>query len=107
MQTMLLFPDESSESFLFFNFILFLNLKHCISFAKHQNESTTGIHVLPILNSLLPPHTIPLGRHSAPAASIQYCAWNLDWQVISYMILHMFQCHSPKSSHPLPLQQSP
>ena len=23
----------------FFNFILFLNLKHCISFAKHQNES--------------------------------------------------------------------
>ena len=26
----------------FFNFILFLNLKHCISFAKHQNESATG-----------------------------------------------------------------
>ena len=26
-------------SFFFFNFILFLNLKHCISFAKHQNES--------------------------------------------------------------------
>ena len=25
----------------------------------------------------------------------------------SYMILYMFQCHSPKSSHPLPLQQSP
>ena len=24
-----------------------------------------------------------------------------------YMILYMFQCHSPKSSHPLPLQQSP
>ena len=30
--------------FIFF-FILFLNLKHCISFAKHQNESATGIHV--------------------------------------------------------------
>ena len=28
----------------------FLNLKHCISFAKHQNESATGIHVLHILN---------------------------------------------------------
>ena len=27
---------------LFFNFILFLSLKHCISFAKHQNESATG-----------------------------------------------------------------
>ena len=26
------------ELVFFFNFILFLNLKHCISFAKHQNE---------------------------------------------------------------------
>ena len=25
----------------------------------------------------------------------------------SYMILYMFQCHSPKSPHPLPLPQSP
>ena len=57
--------------------------------------------------SLLPPHTIPLGRPSAPAPSIQYCASNLDWQLVSYMILYIFQCHSPKSSHPLPLPQSP
>ena len=30
-------------NYIFFNFILFLflNLKHCISFAKHQNESAT------------------------------------------------------------------
>ena len=27
--------------------------------------------------------------------------------IVSYMILYMFQCHSPKSSHPLPLPQSP
>ena len=39
--------------------------------------------------------------------SIQYCALNVDWQLVSYMILDMFQCPSPKSSHPLPLQQSP
>ena len=57
--------------------------------------------------SLLPPRTIPLGRPSAPAPSIQYRASNLDWRLISYMIVYMFQCHSPKSSHPRPLPQSP
>ena len=56
--------------------------------------------------TLLPPRTIPLGRPSAPAPSIQYHASNLDWWFVSYMILYMFQCHSPKSSHPLPLPQS-
>jgi len=57
--------------------------------------------------TLLPPHTIPSGRPSAPAPSIQYRALNLDWRLVSYMILCIFQCHSPKSSHPLPLPQSP
>ena len=58
-------------------------------------------------SSLLPPHSIHLGRPSAPAPSIQYHASNLDWRLVSYMILYIFQCHSPKSSHPLPLPQSP
>ena len=57
--------------------------------------------------TLLPPHTLPLGRPSAPAPSIQFRASNLDWRLVSYMILYMFQCHSPKSLHPLPLPQSP
>ena len=43
--------------FFFFNLILFLNLKHSISFAKHQNKSATGIHVLPLLNP--PPSSLP------------------------------------------------
>ena len=55
--------------------------------------------------SLLSPHTIPLGRFSAPTPNIQYHASNLAWQFFSYMILYMFQCYSPKSSHPLPLIQ--
>ena len=38
--------------------ILFLNLTNCISFAKYQNESATGIHVLPILNP--PPSSLPI-----------------------------------------------
>ena len=46
---------------------------------------------------LLPSRTIPLGHPSAPAPSIQYHALNLDWRFISYVILYMFQCHSPIS----------
>ena len=87
----------------------FLTLQYCIGFAIYQNESATGIHVFPILNpppSSLP-ITIPLGGPSAPAPSIQYHASNLGWWLVSYMILYIFQCHSPKSSHPLPLPQSP
>ena len=53
------------------------------------------------------PSAIPLGRPSARAPSNQYHAPNLDWRFVSYMILYTFQCHSPKSSHPLPLPQSP
>ena len=44
--------------------------------------------------TLLPPHTIPLGRPSVLAPSIQYHASNLDWHLVSYMIFYMFQCHS-------------
>ena len=98
------------KKFIYFNWRQ-LTLQYCIGFSIHQHESTMGVHVFPILNpppsSLLPSHSIPLGHPSAPAPSIQYRAWNLDWRLVSYMILYMFQCHSPKSSHPRPLPQSP
>ena len=90
----------------FFNFILFLNFTILYWFCQILkwicHRYTCVPHPEP--SSLLPPHTLPLGRPSAPAPSIQYRALNLDWRLISYMILYMFQCHSPKSSHPLPLQ---
>ena len=47
---------------------------------------------------------------SSPCTSPNLPVSNIDWQFISYMIAYMFQCHSPKSSHPLPevaLPQSP
>ena len=92
--------------FIYFNWRL-ITLQYCIGFAIHQHESATGIHMFPILNTTHPPCTLPLGHLSVPAPSIQYHASNLDWLFVSYMILYMFQCHSPKSSHPCSLPQSP
>ena len=102
------FSQYAELLFFFFNFILF-NFTilywfcHISKWICHRY--TRVPHPEP--SSLLPPQTIPLGRPSAPAPSIQYRALNLDWWLISYMILYIFQYHSPKSSHPLPLPQSP
>ena len=57
--------------------------------------------------SHLPTHIISLDHPHAPAPSILYPVSNIDWRFVSYMIVYMFRCHSPKSSHPLPLPQSP
>ena len=57
--------------------------------------------------SHLPCHIISLDHPHAPAPSILYPTSNIDWWFISYMIVYMFQCHSPKSSHLLPLPLSP
>ena len=93
----------------FLNFILFLNFTILYWFCQIlkwiRHRYTCVPHPEP--SSILPPRTIPLGRPSAPAPSIQYRASNLDWRLVSYMILYVFQCHSPKSSHRLPLPQSP
>ena len=42
----------------------------------------------------------PSGSSQCTSPSILYPASNLDWWFVSYMILYMFQCHSPKSSPP-------
>ena len=78
---MLLGPWDFIFLLFIYLFIYFLALQYCIVFAIYQHESTTGIQRVPHPepSSLLPPHTIPLGRPSAPAPSIQYRASNLDW----------------------------
>ena len=82
-----------------------ITLQYCIDFAIHWHGSTCVSH--PEHPSHFPPHPIPLGHPSAPALNTLYHASNLDWRSISHMIIYMFQCHSPKSSHPCPLPQSP
>ena len=99
----LLVPFFSFLYFILFNFIILYWFCQISKWICHRY--TCVPHPEP--SSLLSPHTIPLGRPSAPAPSIQYRASNLDWQLVSYIILYVFECHSPKSSHPLPLPQSP
>ena len=95
--------------FLILIFILFFNFTILYWFCHISTRICHGYTCVPRPepSSLLPPRTIPLGCPSAPAPSILYHAWNLDWRLVSHMILYMFQCHSPKSSHPRPLPQSP
>ena len=80
-----------------FYFTILYWFRHALTWLHHG--CTRVPHPEP--PSTLPPYTIPLGYPSTPAPSILYPASNLDWRLVSYMILYMFQCHSPKSSHPL------
>ena len=60
--------------------------------------------MLPILNPPASPYH-PSGSSQCTSPKHPYRAMNLDWHLVSYMTFHMFQCHSPQSSHPLPLPQ--
>ena len=88
--------------------IFFFTLQYCIGFAIHQHESATGVHVFPILNP--PPTSLPVPSlwviplHQPRASCLMHWTWTGD---LFHMILCMFQCHSPKLSHPCPLPQSP
>ena len=99
--------------FLFYLFIyllllLFFTLQYCIGFAIHQHESATDVHVFPILNRLSSPSP------SHPSGSCQCTSLKHPVSCIepglaihfTYDNLHI-SIHSPISSHPRPLSQSP
>ena len=108
MKSKVLLYSLSKISF-FLNLILFIyfifKLYNIVLVLPYINMNPPQVYTCSPSWTLLLPRTIPLGHPSAPAQSIQYRASNLDWRLVSYMVLYMFQCHSPKSSHPLP--QSP
>ena len=71
-------------NFILFNFTILYWFCHISKWICHRY--TCVPHPEP--TSLLPPHTVLLGCPSAPAPSIQYRASNLDWRLVSYMILY-------------------
>ena len=99
-------------NFSFFNFIFIFTLLY-FTILYWFCHTLTWIHhgciwaPNPESPSHLPTHITSLDHPHAPAPSILHLVSNIDWRFISYMIVYMFQCHSPKSSHPLPLPQSP
>ena len=47
-------------------FFFFLTLQYCIGFAKYRNESTTGIHVFPLLPPPSPYHPSGSSQCTSP-----------------------------------------
>ena len=96
--------------FIFFNFycyfillyntvlvLPYLDMNPPRVYMRSQHESPSHV----------PPHNIPLGHPHAPAPSMLYPASDIYWRFNSYMRVYVLECHSPKSSHPLPLPLSP
>ena len=92
-------PMFSSRSFFFFLTLFYFTVLywfcHALTWIHHGCIQAPN----PESPSHLAPHIISLDHLHAPAPSILYPISNIDWQFVSYMIVYMFQCHSPKSSH--------
>ena len=91
---------------LFFVFCFFL-LYNIVLVLPHINMNPPRAYTCSPSWTLQPPPSPYHPSGSSQCTSPKDPVSNLDWQFIPYMILYMFPCHSPKSSHPHPLPQSP
>ena len=86
--------------FFFFNFTVLYWFCHKSTWICHRYTRVPH----PESSSLPVPSLWVVPVHQPQASSIVHRTWTGDSFHIWY---DMFQCHSPKSSHPLPLPQSP
>ena len=94
--------SKDTKHFFFFNFYFyFILLYNTILVLPYidMNQPWVYMSYQSWNPSHLPPHIISLDHPRAPAPSMLYPASDIDWRFVSYMIVYMFQCHSPKSSH--------
>ena len=91
-----------------FLLLLFFTLQYCIGFAIHPHESTMVYTCSQSWTPLPPPSPYhPSGSSQCTSPKHPVSCIKPGLVFVSYMILYMFQCHSPKSSHRFPLPQSP
>ena len=85
--------------FIYFNQRL-ITLQYCIGFAIHQHESTMGVHVFPILNTLLTSLPIPslwvISVHQPHASCILHRTWTGDSFLIWYFFITKNQSFKSK-----------